>query len=76
MECRRLFARLSEYLDGELPAGICDELRAHLDGCRPCAAFARELEATVDLCRSLPPRPVPPGLRRRLRALLERETGR
>jgi RNA polymerase sigma-70 factor (ECF subfamily) len=75
-ECRRLFARLSEYLDGELPAGICEELRTHLDGCRPCAALARQLEATVDLCRSLPSRPVPPELRRQLRTLLEREAGR
>lgn len=70
-ECRHLFARLSEHLDGELPAGLCEQIRAHLDGCAPCEAFTRSLRRTVDLCRQLPRRPLPEGLRREIRALLE-----
>lgn len=58
--------RLSEYLDGELPAREKATLERHLEGCRACArtleelrtvvARARELEATV------PPRDLWPGI--------------
>ena len=72
-DCRRMFARLSDYLDGELAPALCDELRAHLDGCTPCEAFAGTLERTVDLCRALPSRALPDDLRAELRVLLERQ---
>lgn len=75
-DCRELFARLSEYLDGELPPGTCEELQAHLARCPPCQAFARTLRRTVELCRQLPARPVSDDLRRELRACLERRGGR
>jgi anti-sigma factor RsiW len=68
-----MFARLSEYLDGELPDTLCEELSRHLEGCTPCEAFMRTLRMTVDLCRTLPPAPLPEHLRRELRALVDRE---
>jgi len=46
-QCREIFARLSEYLDGELPAGLCGQIEGHMDGCPPCRAFLRSLERTV-----------------------------
>lgn len=49
--CKALFAELSEYLDGELPAADCDELEMHLGGCAPCQAFLKSLEATVEALR-------------------------
>jgi len=70
-----MFARLSEYLDGELPSDLCEDLARHLQGCAPCEAFRRTLRLTVDLCRQLPPKPVPEDLRQELRALLIRERG-
>jgi anti-sigma factor RsiW len=70
-----MFARLSEYLDGELPPNLCQELTRHLEGCTPCEAFSRTLRLTVDLCRQLPPKPLPESVRRELRALLVRERG-
>lgn len=71
-DCRGLFARLSEYLDGELPGPLCEEIRVHLDGCRSCERFCETLRRTVDLCRRLPPVPLPAEVRRELRALLGR----
>jgi RNA polymerase sigma-70 factor (ECF subfamily) len=71
-----MFARLSEYVDGELPETLCEELARHLDGCTPCEAFLRTLKRTVDICRQLPPKPLPPALRDELRALIERERTR
>lgn len=75
VDCREMFARLSEYLDGEVPPNLCEELARHLEGCTPCEAFARTLRRTVGLCRQLPPRPLPEHVRRELRALLRRERG-
>jgi anti-sigma factor (TIGR02949 family) len=60
MTCRDLFERLSEFVDGELPEGICEEIRRHMDGCDPCVNFAKTLQATADLCRRLPTKPIPP----------------
>lgn len=52
-------ARLSEYLDGELPLRDRALVDAHLDGCRPCRDDLSELRVTVRLLRGLedvPPR--------------------
>jgi RNA polymerase sigma-70 factor (ECF subfamily) len=70
MECRAMFARLSELLDGELALTLCGEVEAHVRGCRPCEAFVRTLRLTVDLCRNLPMTPLPEELRQELRSLL------
>ncbi len=72
MECRELFARLSEFLDGELTAELCRELQQHLEGCAPCEAFAHTLRQTVELCRQLPSRPLPEDVKRELWTLLGR----
>lgn len=71
MECRELFARLSEYLDDEVPPDVCEAIRRHVDACGRCEAFLATLRFTVDLCRCLPPPPMPDDLRRRLQALIE-----
>ncbi len=70
MTCRELFARLSEYVDGELPREICQEIRRHIEGCEPCEAFARTLKKTADLCHRLPSKPIPPDVAADLRAFL------
>ena len=53
-ECRELFARLSDYLDGEVPAEIRAEIEGHLGACPPCEAFLESLRRTVGLVRDLP----------------------
>jgi RNA polymerase sigma-70 factor (ECF subfamily) len=52
--CRRIFAGLSDYLDGELDEFSCEEIEAHLNGCEPCKRFLRSLEATIGRCRQSP----------------------
>jgi RNA polymerase sigma-70 factor, ECF subfamily len=52
--CRRIFAGLSDYLDGELDEFSCEEIEAHLKGCEPCQKFLRSLEASVERCRQSP----------------------
>ena len=37
--CLEIFARLSEYVDGELTAADCDAIQAHIRDCPPCVDF-------------------------------------
>lgn len=75
-ECRRIFALLSEFLDGELPADTCEQVAAHIKDCPPCIAFMESLRKTVELCRAIQageqPRPLDPAAREELRALYQK----
>lgn len=46
-ECRALFERLSEYLDGELDPALCAHVEGHLTDCAPCVRFLESLRRTV-----------------------------
>ena len=50
-DCLRVFEMLSKYLDRDLPAGDCDEVRRHVEDCPPCIEFLDGLRRSVDLCR-------------------------
>jgi len=52
--CKKMFAALSDYLDGELDDFSCEEIETHMDGCEPCKKFLRDLEATVKRCEASP----------------------
>jgi anti-sigma factor (TIGR02949 family) len=75
MNCRELFERLSEFVDGDLSREICEEIRKHMEGCDPCVNFAETLKTTADLCRRLPSQPMPPEVAAELRALLSKHLG-
>lgn len=70
MNCRELFERLSEFVDGELSQEMCEEIRKHMEGCEPCVRFAKTLKTTADLCRRLPSRRMPPEVAAELQAFL------
>ena len=80
IDCGRIFALLSEYLDRELPAATCDELEQHLRDCPQCIQFVRSLKRSMQLCRKygrsriLPPvKPdVMAGLRKAYAEMLSR----
>ena len=65
-ECRELFARLSEYLDGELDPAACGDLERHLGDCTPCQKFLESLRRTVVLVSRIPGEPLPDSVRRAL----------
>jgi sarcosine oxidase delta subunit len=45
---------LSAYLDRELPAGACEEIRKHMAGCSDCRIVLKTLKKTISLCRQAP----------------------
>ena len=71
-ECQQVFARLSEYLDGELPPDLCERMEDHLNGCAPCVEFVESLKNTIKRTRGLDltakPAPLPQEARERIRA--------
>lgn len=54
-DCKRMFAALSDYLDGELPDRSCEDIRRHLSDCGPCIAFLDELNRAVSNVKTVPP---------------------
>ena len=52
--CMDLLRQLSAYIDDELPADICREIRQHLGACPNCEVFIASLKQTVTLCRHRP----------------------
>ncbi|TMQ25358.1 MAG: hypothetical protein E6K65_16575 [Nitrospirae bacterium] len=52
--CLDLLRQLSAYIDDELPADICLEIRRHLGACPNCEVFIASLQHTVTLCRHRP----------------------
>jgi len=59
-ECRAIFAALSEFVDGTLPARDCHELRKHLESCTPCVEYLESLKKTIDLCQAYKLAAAPP----------------
>jgi len=68
--CRQVLARLSDYLNLELPPGACADIENHLAACAPCEEFAASLRATVELCRRYRPSELPEPLGHQARAQL------
>ena len=53
VECKRLFAGLSDYIDKRVDDLTCDRIEKHLADCPPCMAFVNDLSRAVERCRSL-----------------------
>ncbi|MBW1800386.1 MAG: zf-HC2 domain-containing protein [Deltaproteobacteria bacterium] len=76
-DCKKYFERISEYLDGELDASICEKINQHLQECPECRNCLESLKKTVDICKKLPPETIPEDvqarIREHLRHLLEKQ---
>ena len=68
MNCESLLADLSEYIDGELPPELCQEIEKHLEGCENCRVVLNTTKRTIDLVRGPNEVPVmvPEDVRERL----------
>ena len=75
-ECADLFARLSEYLDGEVSPEDRLAMERHICDCPPCIEFIHSLRRTIDLCHHFEPpaspAPVSDEAKRELLSVLQR----
>ncbi len=55
LRCRKMFAELSDYLDGLVADSRRREMEKHLGDCKPCVAFLDSLQSAVKQCRSYEP---------------------
>jgi anti-sigma factor RsiW len=60
-ECADIFAKLSEYLDGDLPEEVRAHMKLHIEDCAPCVEFVKSLRKSVDLCKTVVKPDVEPG---------------
>ncbi len=72
LQCRKMFAQLSEYLDGRVDELACDHIQRHLEDCPPCLSFVQDLERAVERCRKYEV-PCKPETADRLRQMLVAE---
>jgi anti-sigma factor (TIGR02949 family) len=70
--CHELIGELSEYVDGELAAELCEELEHHLADCENCRVVVDTLRKTIYLIHATAEQPdVPVDVRERLYHRLE-----
>lgn len=74
--CRKLLDRMSEYLDGDLPAGELADIESHLHACHHCEACLAALRRTIEICRAQELPPLPEEVRRELRQVMRRNFSR
>jgi len=65
-DCKALLGSLSEYIDGELPAELCQEIEKHLAGCENCRVVLNTTRRTIDLVHTPENQDVPTDVRERL----------
>ena len=49
MNCRGVITEISNYLDGDLPPALRQELERHLSECKECTIVVNQTKATVEL---------------------------
>ncbi len=52
VDCRRIFAGLSDYMDGVVDDLACKKFQMHIQNCVPCVDFLEDLSRAVERCRS------------------------
>jgi RNA polymerase sigma-70 factor (ECF subfamily) len=70
--CREIFEKLSEFMDGELPADLCDRIDHHLADCPPCQAFLESLRRTVRHIQGIDAPHMPDEIRQSVRQAYRR----
>lgn len=70
--CHDLLTSLSDYIDGDLPPGLCAEIEKHMAGCQKCRVVVDTLRKTVSLYQEVrEPAELPTNVRERLYRRLE-----
>jgi anti-sigma factor RsiW len=71
--CQELVSWLSDYIDGDLEAGLCAELELHLADCRNCQVMVDTVRKTITLYHSQASAELPSDVENRLYKVLKLE---
>jgi anti-sigma factor RsiW len=74
--CVKILQRLSAYLDDELTAEVCKEVRAHMGACPKCEIFLDSLRQTISLCRHFEASPLSLSKKLQLRREIQKAISR
>jgi len=74
--CQECMDLLADYVDGTLPREQAELLEWHIDSCAPCVAFLNTYRGTMDAAKRLRQATLPPELRDKLIAFLQRSNVR
>lgn len=74
-QCLAILRQLSAFIDDELTADICREIRRHLGACPNCEEFVASLRHTVALCRHQPAPALSSADRARMRTMILKAAG-
>ncbi|MEP6888199.1 MAG: zf-HC2 domain-containing protein [Nitrospirales bacterium] len=74
--CVKILKRLSAYLDDELTADVCKEVRTHMGICPKCEIFLDSLRQTISLCRHFEASPLSPSKKLHLRREIQKAISR
>ena len=69
--CQEILDHISEYVDGELEAGLCAELEAHLTNCPNCRVMVDTIRKTITLYHAQAESELPDGMEARLYRVLK-----
>lgn len=69
--CLEIFARLSEYVDGELDEVDCHLIEEHIQDCPPCVEFVRSLRRSIEAAHTYEAQAEPSQLPYELEARLK-----
>jgi len=70
--CKDFLREISEFLDGDVDAGLRRELEAHLAECPNCWVVMDTTKRTLRIYKGMEPDPLPEELHARLLNALER----
>jgi len=71
MQCKTLHKKIIFFLEGELPEKETNAIKAHLNECDGCKAFAAEIQKTLGIIETEKHQEVNPFFYTRLKAKLE-----
>lgn len=76
MNCRKILAKLSDYIDREADSQETKKMNSHFASCPMCMAFLNTLKKTIDIFKRKGHDEIPDDLSRSMRERIKGEMGK
>lgn len=75
LSCADMENLVDSYADGDLPDILQGKFQSHISKCVSCQELVDDVVAIVEVARTLSNRPLPEGVKERLREHLDKQVG-